>query len=424
MDKDIVTLSDLLEGVGHHVQEIQTFYGAQLDDLIHRRILENAGLSCEELKSVRQLSHLVPSKHLESECAALLEMLQQIRTDNVVTSLTDRSIQNNVLHTVRELDIYAQRLPTKGNLEDLEMMSGLEARLRKALLPFAREAVGYDHITSLRTEYAFRTIAIDRLTRYFLTQKKDSGTPASFSNADVTLAMIDFNDFKLLNDKAGHRQADVLIQQFGSLFKNMIDEIPTMVGARCYKAGDEFYFLINGLNSEDAQRFVRERFIPQVCNSDRLFTLVRDEMKRRSLLYSSGFENAGYRFSVSIGITSTMIGDCSVLNRVSRYLSEDGPQSDTRRLVREGLERGLVPADITQSIPEHYRPDFVRAVYTMLETEAEAAMYVAKEVRGKQGQSIVCAYDAKNPLKTPCEKLPPAKLPDLLPCGTLTEVRR
>lgn len=411
MDKEIVTLNDLLEDIGHHIQGLYTYYSARLDDLIHTRSAASSGLSSEELNGLRKLSFLVPPSYLQSECNALCEDLQQIRLDSIVTSITDHSIRDNVFGIVDGLQTYAKRLPTDGNLEDLGMMSGCEARLRKALLSFAREAVGYDHFTTLRTEYAFRIVALDRLTRYLLAQREssvpliDSMTTsfssacnsarmpsAHFSSTDVTLAMIDFNDFKPLNDMVGHQQADVLIQQFGVLFKKLIDTIPTMVGARGYRAGDEFYFLMNGIDSDGVQGIVKERFIPEVADSDNLFRLVKEKMKRLGMHYTSKFEE-NYRFSVSIGVTSTHLGNYSALQRVSSYLPEDGPQRENRRLVQEGLARGLCQPEITRSIPEMALPDFVKTVYTMLLTEAERAMYYAKNNRPEQGQNAVFIYD-------------------------------
>ena len=100
---------------------------------------------------------------------------------------------------------------------------------------------------------AERQVWIDALTGVTSRRFIDEQLPAIFdaqrdANQDLSLVMIDVNDFKTFNDTFGHPSGDELLRFTGTLLKHCIRD--TDIAARY--GGDEFMLILPAVSAEDA----------------------------------------------------------------------------------------------------------------------------------------------------------------------------
>ena len=99
----------------------------------------------------------------------------------------------------------------------------------------------------------------------------------------VSLALIDLDNFKGLNDTHGHKAGDALLQALGKRLRNLADDTSGFAGRL---GGDEFAVVLPGVGLENA--FLRlERFRSEVVAERGLIPAVPD-----------------YRLTLSVGLAS------------------------------------------------------------------------------------------------------------------------
>ena len=142
-------------------------------------------------------------------------------------------------------------------------------------------------------------VSIDELTsaynRYYLTRLlKD----LNFKETDVTLAIIDIDSFKEINDTYGHKFGDLVLRKISSIIRDYTDTYNNTYFIRI--GGDEFIILSTFLGKNE------------------LYNLASDACERISstkLMY--GDTEVG--FSVSIGIASSKEDNCTSYSRIYEF---------------------------------------------------------------------------------------------------------
>ncbi|WP_417769637.1 putative bifunctional diguanylate cyclase/phosphodiesterase [Stappia sp.] len=152
------------------------------------------------------------------------------------------------------------------NMRDITEAAILNRRLRRQALE--------DALTGLANRYALEAELARRIERCLK-------TPADCSNCSAALLLVDLDDFKVVNDLAGHIAGDALLRQVASLLRTMD---PAAVVARL--GGDEFALIVDGLD-EAAVTELGERIVAAV--------------------EGSGFTWKGDRFSVGASIGAAML---------------------------------------------------------------------------------------------------------------------
>ena len=111
-------------------------------------------------------------------------------------------------------------------------------------------------------------------------------------NKDLSLLLVDLDDFKKINDTFGHEIGDIVIKQLVEISKICIRESDLIVRF----GGDEFVILLPNTNIQSA-RFVANKLINKINEYNK---------------------NKEFKFSISVGISHYQIGDNSIDNIIQR----------------------------------------------------------------------------------------------------------
>ena len=111
-------------------------------------------------------------------------------------------------------------------------------------------------------------------------------------NKDLSLLLVDLDDFKKINDTFGHEIGDIVIKQLVEISKICIRESDLIVRF----GGDEFVILLPNTNIQSA-RFVANKLINKINEYNK---------------------NKEFYFSISVGISHYQIGDNSIDNIIQR----------------------------------------------------------------------------------------------------------
>lgn len=111
-------------------------------------------------------------------------------------------------------------------------------------------------------------------------------------NKDLSLLLVDLDDFKKINDTFGHEIGDIVIKQLVEISKFCIRESDLIVRF----GGDEFVILLPNTNIQSA-RFVANKLINKINEYNK---------------------NKEFYFSISVGISHYQIGDNSIDNIIQR----------------------------------------------------------------------------------------------------------
>lgn len=111
-------------------------------------------------------------------------------------------------------------------------------------------------------------------------------------NKDLSLLLLDLDDFKIINDTFGHEMGDHVIKELVSISKNSIRQNDLIVRF----GGDEFIILLPNTSIEQA-RVVAFKIMNQINKSNK---------------------NRDFSFTISVGISHYQKGDSSIDNLISR----------------------------------------------------------------------------------------------------------
>lgn len=111
-------------------------------------------------------------------------------------------------------------------------------------------------------------------------------------NKELSLLLLDLDDFKKINDTFGHEIGDVVIKKLVEISKNNLRNCDFIVRF----GGDEFIILLPNTNIQDA-RLVAIKIIEQINE------------------YNT---NKEFSFSISVGVSQYKSGDTSIDNLISR----------------------------------------------------------------------------------------------------------
>ena len=95
--------------------------------------------------------------------------------------------------------------------------------------------------------------------RYFYLRLAEEKTRAPRRKTPLCVAMIDIDNFKLINDKYGHAAGDLVLSELAAVFRNTVRTIDIVVRW----GGDEFAILFCGASLPEAYA-VMERIRPKV----------------------------------------------------------------------------------------------------------------------------------------------------------------
>lgn len=123
----------------------------------------------------------------------------------------------------------------------IEIMDSVRCELRERLLKLFNEA-HTDELTGLFTVRMFRTIVESDLIPRMKRAKLPDGTYPPYGQ----IAMIDFDNFKLINERFGHPGGDRVLKEFGRVIKSLFRYGDTIVRV----GGDEFIIVARGISFE------------------------------------------------------------------------------------------------------------------------------------------------------------------------------
>jgi len=153
---------------------------------------------------------------------------------------------------------------------------------------------------------AYKEILIDPLTKAYNRKafEKDLGALLNIGknkNLDMALAMVDLDDFKIVNDTYGHLVGDFVLKKIVEIIKKLIRK-----ENKIYRiGGDEFVIILNRVNIKQAQSIIKR---------------IVETIKKTKLKYKDSFID----ISVSIGLTMHKKGDTkdSLIKRADDALYE------------------------------------------------------------------------------------------------------
>jgi len=125
------------------------------------------------------------------------------------------------------------------------------------LLGFQNEAVFRDELTGL-------------YNRYYMDNLKYNAKYAS--NSEYTIAMLDMNGFKYINDKYGHAEGDVALITVAKILNHSVGRL----GCAIRYAGDEFLVLLNTREKADVDKVIeniRNGFVDENASSKKEYKL-------------------------------------------------------------------------------------------------------------------------------------------------------
>jgi diguanylate cyclase (GGDEF)-like protein len=125
---------------------------------------------------------------------------------------------------------------------------------RKKTTQKKKKPIGKEYIDDLTSLYNRRYLLLTAPER--IKKSKQSGTP-------ISLAVIDLDFFKNVNDTYGHARGDIVLRQFGKFLKKLIRENDIV----CRYGGDEFVCLLYNANYEQATH-ISNRFIKMCRESE------------------------------------------------------------------------------------------------------------------------------------------------------------
>ena len=108
--------------------------------------------------------------------------------------------------------------------------------------------------TTMENARLFRLATVDGLTglyvrRYFDIRLKEEVARIKRHGGVVSILITDIDHFKLVNDRYGHQQGDMVLRELAQLFQQLVRQDIDIV---CRYGGEEFVIIMPGTGSEGA----------------------------------------------------------------------------------------------------------------------------------------------------------------------------
>jgi diguanylate cyclase (GGDEF)-like protein len=201
--------------------------------LVHKRIGVKPKLYLAAILALKKLliAHLKEKITDQEKHTTAIQALEKLLMFDVslVFDTYIRSLVSEIEISKRKSEQYANllELKVKERTEQLEMLSMT------------------DTLTGFLNRRHFDELIVQALRA---AQRRDE---------PITLAYIDINDFKIINDTQGHREGDEILQQVASVLKTA-----SRTEDLCFRyGGDEFCIVMSNCTIDDAQKIWGKRVI-------------------------------------------------------------------------------------------------------------------------------------------------------------------
>lgn len=263
----------------------------------------------------------------DSELAELIDVVQQVvaavtgstrRLDDRLTGTSERLTRLVEISDIRilkrrlalELDSLRETIAEqRAAHEDQQRRLHAEVGRLQHQLVRTREEASLDGLTRVGNRVRF-----DRAIRRWIPAHRQK-------DATFTLAMIDLDNFKAVNDSCGHQAGDRTLREVARVLSALVRA--TDVVARY--GGDEFAVLLSGIHLRDAERRMEEA-----------------ERRIRQIALE-GLDGAPMAVTSSIGLTEYAAGDtlADVIGRADRalYAAKAEGKARVRSLAAESRSR-------------------------------------------------------------------------------------
>lgn len=138
-------------------------------------------------------------------------------------------------------------------VEELRQSERLESERRASVL----QSIYGIEVERDQRRYFESLATSDALTGLYNRRHVDSQLPGLLRTTEVTVAMVDVDHFKRINDLHSHEVGDAVLKVLGEMFAHHVAEL-TGVGFAARLGGEEFLLVLPGIQRRDAETSLEE----------------------------------------------------------------------------------------------------------------------------------------------------------------------
>ncbi len=223
--------------------------------------------------------------------------------DEIILAKTSETISEISIHT-KDIKNDSREIIDEVNVADADEIKEMVIKFSANLIEKVNQMEA--RIQELQTELdkAYKELLIDPLTKVYNRKalEKDLGEileKGKDRDLDLVIAIVDIDNFKMVNDKYGHLVGDFVLIKLADTMKSLIRK-----SDKIYRyGGDEFIIVFNRSNLENAEKSI-ERIIYKIY--------------RTTLKYKENY----IKITISAGITQHRAGDTieSIIKRADEAL--------------------------------------------------------------------------------------------------------
>ncbi|WP_456488183.1 GGDEF domain-containing protein [Caminibacter pacificus] len=223
--------------------------------------------------------------------------------DEIILAKTSETINEISIHT-KDIKNDSREIIDEVNVADADEIKEMVIKFSANLIEKVNQMEA--RIQELQTELdkAYKELLIDPLTKVYNRKalEKDLGEileKGKDRDLDLVIAIVDIDNFKMVNDKYGHLVGDFVLIKLADTMKSLIRK-----SDKIYRyGGDEFIIVFNCSNLENAEKSI-ERIIYKIY--------------RTTLKYKENY----IKITISAGITQHRAGDTieSIIKRADEAL--------------------------------------------------------------------------------------------------------
>ncbi|NPA87413.1 GGDEF domain-containing protein [Caminibacter pacificus] len=223
--------------------------------------------------------------------------------DEIILAKTSETISEISIHT-KDIKNDSREIIDEVNVADADEIKEMVIKFSANLIEKVNQME--ERIQELQSELdkAYKELLIDPLTKVYNRKalEKDLGEileKGKDRNLDLVIAIVDIDNFKMVNDKYGHLVGDFVLIKLADTMKSLIRK-----SDKIYRyGGDEFIIVFNRSTLENAEKSI-ERIIYKIY--------------RTTLKYKENY----IKITISAGITQHRAGDTieSMIKRADEAL--------------------------------------------------------------------------------------------------------